>query len=85
MFLIKGGVYIEFHLGLKARATTDVDTLFRGDFMEFELRLDEALSLPWGPFDLLRTEIEVIDAPKLVQPRRFWVKLMAKDGDDIGS
>ena len=77
-FLVKGGVYIEFHLGLAARTTTDIDALFRGGLAEFEQRLDEALALPWGPFDLVRTEIEVIKAPKLVQPRRFWVKLMAK-------
>jgi len=78
VFLVKGGVYMEFHLGMKARATTDVDTVFRGRVAEFEQRLDEALALPWGPFDLVRTEIELIKAPKLVRPRRFWVKLMAK-------
>jgi len=78
MFLVKGGVYIEFNLGLRARTTRDVDTLFRGGLVEFASRLDEALALPWGPFSLTRTEVEVIDAPKLVQPRRFWVQLNAK-------
>jgi hypothetical protein len=77
-FLVKGGVYIEFQLGLRARTTSDVDTLFRGGLAEFEERLDEALAQPWGPFELVRTEIEVIDAPKLVKPRRFWVRLNAK-------
>ncbi|MDR1442994.1 MAG: nucleotidyl transferase AbiEii/AbiGii toxin family protein [Bifidobacteriaceae bacterium] len=77
-FLVKGGVYIEFHFGLKARATSDVDTLFRGGPADFERRLDEALAEPWGPFQLVRTRIEAIEAPKLVQPRRFWVRLMAK-------
>ena len=78
VFLVKGGVYIEYHLGLRARTTTDVDTLFRGSLAEFEQRLDEALAQPWGPFQLVRTEIEVIDAPKLVKPRRLWVQLLAK-------
>jgi hypothetical protein len=78
VFLVKGGVYIEFSLGLRARATSDVDTMFRGGVSEFTARLDEALAEPWGPFDLERTEIEVIDAPKLVQPRRFWVRLHAR-------
>jgi len=78
LFLVKGGVYIELNLGLRARTTTDVDTLFRGEFDEFQRRLDEALAEPWGPFELNRTEIEIIDAPKLVKPRRFWVQLKAK-------
>jgi hypothetical protein len=78
LFLVKGGVFIEFNLGLKARTTTDVDTLFRADIAEFRERLDEALAQPWGPFVLDRTEIEIIDAPKLIQPRRFYVRLLAK-------
>ncbi|MDR2565221.1 MAG: nucleotidyl transferase AbiEii/AbiGii toxin family protein [Bifidobacteriaceae bacterium] len=78
MFLVKGGVYIEFHFGLKARATRDVDTLFRGGLADFERRLDEALAEPRGPFQLARSRIETIDAPKLVQPRRFSVRLTAK-------
>ncbi|MDR1712252.1 MAG: nucleotidyl transferase AbiEii/AbiGii toxin family protein [Propionibacteriaceae bacterium] len=78
LFLVKGGVFIEFNLGLKARTTTDVDTLFRDDMAEFRARLDEALAQPWGPFVLDRTEIEIIDAPKLIQPRRFYVRLLAK-------
>ncbi len=78
LFLVKGGVYLELNLGLRSRATTDVDTMFRGQLSEFSDKLDEALSLPWGPFELIRTEIETIDAPKLIKPRRFWVKLHAK-------
>ncbi|MDR1511899.1 MAG: nucleotidyl transferase AbiEii/AbiGii toxin family protein, partial [Propionibacteriaceae bacterium] len=78
VFLVKGGVYIEFNLGLKARATTDVDTMFRGGVDEFMARLDESLAEPWGPFELRRGDVEVIDAPKLVQPRRFWIRVYAK-------
>ena len=78
VFFVKGGVYIEFSLGLKARTTRDIDTLFRGGLDDFADRLDEALAQPWGPFELTRSEIEVIDAPKLVKPRRFWARLNAK-------
>jgi len=78
VFLIKGGAYIEFNLGLRARTTQDVDTLFRGGVDEFLGRLDEALAGPWGPFTLDRTEVEVIDAPKLIKPRRLWVQVVAK-------
>jgi hypothetical protein len=78
VFLVKGGVYIEFSLGLKARATTDVDTMFRGGVDGFTTRLDESLAEPWGPFELRRTGVEVIDAPKLVKPRRLWIRVYAK-------
>ena len=78
LFLVKGGVYIEFNLGLKARTTTDVDTMFRGGVDEFVARVDDALAQPWGPFELERTDIETIDAPKLVKPRRFWIRVYAK-------
>jgi hypothetical protein len=78
LFLVKGGLYIELNLGLRARTTKDIDTMFRGGVDEFTDRLDEALARPWGPFVLTRTEPEVIDAPKLAKPRRFWVQLTAK-------
>ena len=78
VFLVKGGVYIEFNLGLRARTTRDVDTLFRGGLNALADRLDEALAQPWGPFELTRSEIETIEAPKLVKPRRLWVRLNAK-------
>jgi hypothetical protein len=78
LFFVKGGVYIELNIGLRARATTDVDTLFRGDLDLFQRRLDETLAQPWGPFHLERTDIEIIGAPKLVHPRRFFVRLIAK-------
>jgi hypothetical protein len=78
VFFVKGGVYIEFNLGLRARTTKDVDAMFRGSVDDFADRLDESLAEPWGPFKLERTAIEVIDAPKLVKPRRFWVRVYAK-------
>lgn len=75
LFLLKGGVYLERRLGASARATRDVDTLFRGSVDEFVLALDEALAQPWGPVSLSRTPIQIIDAPRIVKPRRFDVLL----------
>lgn len=79
LFLLKGGLLMEFHLGLNARATKDVDALFRGEVEYFEHALDSAISDPWGPFTLQRTAIEEISgAHRLVKPRRFDLKLLIK-------
>ena len=79
LFLLKGGLLMEFHLGLDARATKDVDALFRGGVEDFEHALDSAISDPWGPFVLQRTAIEEISgARRLVKPRRFDLKLLIK-------
>ncbi|MGB4779081.1 nucleotidyl transferase AbiEii/AbiGii toxin family protein [Microbacterium sp.] len=75
LFLLKGGVYLERRLGASARATRDVDTLFRGSADEFVLALDEALAQPWGPVTLSRSPIQTIDAPRIVKPRRFDILL----------
>jgi hypothetical protein len=44
LFLVKGGVYMELQLGLRARATKDIDTLFRGTAAEFNEALGEVLA-----------------------------------------
>jgi Nucleotidyl transferase AbiEii toxin, Type IV TA system len=79
LFLVKGGLFMEFHLGLRARVTKDIDALFRGSLDQFEAALDAAIAEPWGPFALQRTELEEIaGARRLVKPRRFDVKLLVK-------
>jgi hypothetical protein len=79
LFLLKGGLFMEFHLGLRARATKDVDALFRGEVGEFEADLDAAIAEPWGPFTLQRTVLLSIDrARRLVKPCRFDIKLLVK-------
>lgn len=75
LFLLKGGVYLERRLGVSARATKDVDTLFRGSHAEFMESLDQTLAESWGPFELSRSEVETIVAPRVVKPRRFNVML----------
>ncbi|NED98626.1 nucleotidyl transferase AbiEii/AbiGii toxin family protein [Phytoactinopolyspora halotolerans] len=78
-FLLKGGAYMEHKLGLRARSTKDIDTLFRGDFDEFLSRLDEVFQEPWGTIQLERTAVDVIDnAKRVVKPRRFSVKLLLR-------
>lgn len=79
LFLIKGGLFMEFHLGLRARATKDVGALSRGGLGEFETALDATIAEPWGPFTLQRTAFRPIDrARKLIKPCRFDIKLLIK-------
>lgn len=75
-FLLKGGTYLELRLGFKARATKDVDTLFRGTFDDFLDVLDEALAEPFDGITLQRTDPEIIEIPgRQVKPRRLDVTL----------
>ena len=64
LFIAKGGSAMQMRLGLTARATTDLDFLFRGGATQWLDRLDEALLAgPWNSFDVHRknqpTEINV--------------------------
>lgn len=76
LFLIKGGAYLEHRLSVGARATKDVDTLFRGAVTEFMGALDETIAEPWGPFEIARTDVEVIENAKTTaKPRRLYLQL----------
>jgi len=76
-FLLNGGAYLEVRLGLRARATKDIDTLFRGDFDDFLAVLDATLTESWGAIELQRTEVTIIEgARRVVKPRRLKVKLL---------
>jgi hypothetical protein len=75
-FLLKGGTYLEFRLGLAARATKDVDTLFRGTFDQFIEVMDDALAKPFDGIEFARTEPKAIEVSTRIQkPRRFDIKL----------
>jgi len=79
LFLVKGGVFVEMQLGIGARATQDIDTLFRGTVDEFMVALQQVMSVPWGPFTLETSDVEVISGVKrIVKPRRFDVQLIVK-------
>ncbi|HSU95872.1 MAG TPA: nucleotidyl transferase AbiEii/AbiGii toxin family protein [Gemmatimonadaceae bacterium] len=49
-FLVKGGVSLELRLRLKARATKDYDTVFRGERDKLLDALDEAFATPYEGF-----------------------------------
>ena len=75
-FLIKGGAYLELRMGLRARATRDLDTLFRGRFEELLDVLDQALAEPFDGIAFRRTEPQEIGAAgRSVKPRRFDIML----------
>lgn len=77
-FLLKGGAYLEVRLGLRSRATSDIDALFRGDFDEFLATLDSCLE-PWGVLELSRSEVTAIgNARRVVKPRRFKLQMSIK-------
>lgn len=66
-------------MGLRARATKDVDTLFRGSFENFVDSLDEALSQPFDGITFRRTDPVQINVPgKIYRPRRFDVMLQIR-------
>lgn len=76
VFLLKGGVFIERVLDLNARATKDVDTLYRGTEADLVNHIDRALAEPWGEITLSRSEIEIIEkAHRVIKPRCFQVFL----------
>jgi hypothetical protein len=72
-FLVKGGVSIELRLGLRVRATKDVDLVFRGQASEIHEALEDALEQPYSGFAFRRKgEIEDI---RDTGSRRFEVQV----------
>ncbi|WP_028065615.1 nucleotidyl transferase AbiEii/AbiGii toxin family protein [Solirubrobacter soli] len=60
-FIVKGGVSIELRLGLRVRATKDVDLVFRGDANEMLDALEDAFEQPYVGFAFRRKgEVEDI-------------------------
>lgn len=53
-FLVKGGVSIELRLGLRVRATKDVDLVFRGNADEMIDALEEGFEHPFAGFAFRR-------------------------------
>lgn len=56
-FVIKGGVAMEIRLGLRARATRDVDMTFHGDPAQLAAALDQALATPYSGFAFDRGDL----------------------------
>lgn len=60
LFVLKGGAAMELRFGLRARATKDYDTAYRGEIETMLGRLDAALRNGFGDFAATRTEPEPI-------------------------
>jgi hypothetical protein len=71
-FLVKGGVAMELRLGLGARATQDIDIVFRGDPEQLIDALDDAFDEAYAGFTFQRGELTAI---RDTGARRFEVKL----------
>ncbi|MDR0950270.1 MAG: nucleotidyl transferase AbiEii/AbiGii toxin family protein [Candidatus Ancillula sp.] len=78
LFLLKGGVLLQKVFSDTDRTTSDVDSLFRGTYEDFLKQVDEIFKEPIGTVTLERSDIEVIKAPKLIKPVRFYVRLKIK-------
>lgn len=77
-FLLKGGSYLEVRLGLRSRATSDIDALLRGDFEEFLATLDSNLE-PWGALELTRSEVTAMEnVRRVLKPHRFRLQMSIK-------
>lgn len=70
--LLKGGVAMELRLGLKARATKDVDLVFHGPLEALLEDLDAAFADPYSGFSFERGEPEQIGK---TDSYRFQVKI----------
>ena len=78
LFVAKGGSAMQLRLGLTARATTDLDLLFRGNARAWLDHFDGALlEGAWNGFDVHRkNEPEEIKVPGMhYRPQRFDVQL----------
>lgn len=67
LFVIKGGTAMQLRLGISARATTDLDVAFRGNWDDWLERFDDATSnTTWNGFTVTRkSEPTPIDIPGL--------------------
>jgi hypothetical protein len=81
LFVLKGGAAMELRLGLRARATKDYDTAYRGAIQGMLGRLDAALRRGFGDFTATRT------APEWIQEtgaQRLDIKLSYR-GRSLGT
>lgn len=78
-FLMKGGTLLQHRLGDAARSTRDLDGMVRGDLDDFISSLDIVLQEQWGPLQLVRGDVEIIETPaKIIKPRAFTISIILK-------
>ena len=76
-FLLKGGTSLELRFGHRARASRDLDTVFRGELDDAIALVEQAVARGWmDTFGGRITGVSEVNVPGLrVKPRRFEVKL----------
>lgn len=87
LFIVKGGTAMQLRIGVHARATTDLDMIFRGRLEQWLERFDEATAnQTWNGFTVARKGPPVeIDVPGLgYRPWRVGLQLRY-EGRDFGS
>jgi len=87
LFIIKGGTAMQLRLGIHARATTDLDVVFRGHVEEWLSRFDAAITdRSWNGFTITRkSEPSPIEIHGLgYQPWRVPLQIRY-EGRDFGS
>ena len=79
LFLIKGGVYLELRFGMQARSTKDVDLLFRGQFDNASVVLNQAFSEPFDGVSFSISDPQpIMVSDRLTKPLRTEVKLQLR-------
>lgn len=87
LFIVKGGTAMQLRFGIAARATTDLDVVFRGRMEHWLDQFDEAfIDRTWNGFTVTRkTEPVQIDVPGLgYRPWRVPLQIRY-EGRDFGS
>ncbi len=86
VFVVKGGTAMQLRLGIRARATTDLDVMFRGLVEEWLARFDEAtVDQSWEGFTVTRKGPPVQIAVEGVGYKPWRVPLQVRfDGREFG-
>ncbi len=80
----KGGAALQLRFGFRARASNDLDAIFRGQISEATRLISDAVSAGWSGFTGTTTEGEPIEGTGLpVPPIRFRVRLRYKGKDFV--
>ena len=87
LFIVKGGTAMQLRLGIQARATTDLDVVFRGRVNEWLDRFDSAWAdNSWNGFTIARKAEPVQIDVAAVGYRPWRVPLQIRyEGRDFGS
>lgn len=87
LFVVKGGTAMQLRLGITARATTDLDMVFRGSASDWLARFDEATATDtWEGFTVARKgpPVEITVTGLAYRPWRVGLQVRY-EGRDFGS